>query len=67
MFDWTTHTGYLYLPSWVREIGAMLQLLPILLVPFVAIIQTCRYFLGGSDELYEVKHVLYSFLYFSTL
>ena len=54
MFDWTTHTGYLYLPSWVREIGAMLQLLPILLVPFVAIIQTCRYFLNGSDELFEV-------------
>jgi hypothetical protein len=42
------------LPSWVREIGAMLQLLPLVLVPFVGIIQTCRYFLNGSDELYEV-------------
>jgi hypothetical protein len=40
----------------VREIGAMLQLMPIILVPFVAVIQTCRFFLSGSGELYEVKH-----------
>ena len=55
MFDWTTHAGYLYLPSWVREIGAMLQLLPLLLVPFVAIIQACRFFLSGTGELHEVS------------
>ena len=56
MFDWTTHSGYLYLPSWVREIGAMMQLLPILLVPFVAVIQSCRYFMNSSsgERLHEV-------------
>ena len=60
MFDWTTHSGYLYLPSWVREIGAMMQLLPILLVPFVAVIQSCRYFMnsGSGERLHEVKDFL---------
>ena len=65
MFDWTTHSGYLYLPSWVREIGAMMQLLPILLVPFVAVIQSCRYFMNSSsgERLHEVKlkHVFLEF------
>ena len=55
MFDWTTHSGYLYLPAWVREIGAMMQLLPLLLVPFVAVIQSCRYFLNGHGPLHEVR------------
>lgn len=31
--------------SQVREIGAMLQLLPLILVPFVAVVQSCRYML----------------------
>ena len=55
MFDWTTHAGYLYMPAWVREIGAMMQLLPLLLVPFVAVIQSCRYFLNGHGPLHEVR------------
>ena len=56
MFDWTTNNGYQYLPSWVREIGAMMQVLPILLVPFVAVIQSCRYFLNsnGQERMHEV-------------
>ena len=33
------------LNSQVREIGAMLQLLPLILVPFVAVVQSCRYML----------------------
>ena len=57
MFDWTTNNGYQYLPSWVREIGAMMQILPILMVPFVAVIQSCRYFLNstGQERMHEVK------------
>ena len=39
----------IYLSSWVREIGSMVQLMPLLIVPFVAIIQTCRYFLDEHD------------------
>lgn len=59
MFDWTTHSGYLYLPAWVREIGAMMQLLPLLLVPFVAVVQSCRYFLNGQGPLHERINLLY--------
>ena len=61
MFDWTTNNGYQYLPSWVREIGAMMQILPILMVPFVAVIQSCRYFLntGGQERLHEVHNSFY--------
>ena len=55
MFDWTTHAGYLYMPAWVREIGAMMQLLPLLLVPFVGVIQSFRYFLNGHGPLHEVR------------
>ena len=54
MFDWQ-EGGYIYLPSWVREIGSMLQLMPLLIVPFVGIIQTCRYFLHGPDDLFDVS------------
>ena len=55
MFDWTTHAGYLYMPAWVREIGAMMQLLPLLLVPFVGVVQSFRYFLNGHGPLHEVR------------
>ena len=62
MFDWTTNNGYQYLPSWVREIGAMMQILPILMVPFVAVIQSCRYFLNstGQERMHEVEISLLS-------
>merc|ERR1719350_2354202 len=51
--------GYIYLPSWVREIGSMLQLMPLLIVPFVGVIQTCRYFLHGPDDLFDRLEMLY--------
>merc|ERR1719350_2240224 len=51
--------GYVYLPSWVREIGSMLQLMPLLIVPFVGVIQTCRYFLHGPDDLFDRLEMLY--------
>ena len=57
MFDWQ-EGGYIYLPSWVREIGSMLQLMPLLIVPFVGVIQTCRYFLHGPDDLFDVSFEL---------
>ncbi|XP_023334005.1 uncharacterized protein LOC111705629 [Eurytemora carolleeae] len=59
MFDWRVGVGYKYLPSWVREIGSMMQLLPILIVPFVAVIQTCRYFLYSTDSLHTKLEMLY--------
>ena len=56
MFNWSLTEGYIYLPSWVREIGSMMQVMPLLVIPFVGIIQSCRYFLHGPDNLLEVSH-----------
>ena len=75
MFNWSLTEGYIYLPSWVREIGSMMQVcsrlginesnnnkmmqvMPLLIIPFVGIIQSCRYFLHGPDNLLEVSQVL---------
>ena len=72
MFNWSLTEGYIYLPSWVREIGSMMQVcsrlginesnnnkmmqvMPLLIIPFVGIIQSCRYFLHGPDNLLEVS------------
>merc|ERR1719319_984372 len=59
IFDWSLEGGYIYLPSWVREIGSMLQLLPLLVVPFVGVIQSCRYFLNGPEDLFKRIEMLY--------
>ena len=55
MFNWSMNDGYVYLPSWVREIGSMMQIMPLLIIPFVGIIQSCRYFLHGPDNILEVR------------
>ena len=55
MFNWSLTEGYIYLPSWVREIGSMMQVMPLLVIPFVGIIQSCRYFLHGPDNILEVN------------
>ena len=61
MFNWSLTEGYIYLPSWVREIGSMMQVMPLLVIPFVGIIQSCRYFLHGPDNLLEVSQVWLQF------
>jgi len=59
MFNWSMNDGYVYLPSWVREIGSMMQIMPLLIIPFVGIIQSCRYFLHGPDNILERLEMLY--------
>ncbi len=69
MFEWTASANasvsndasYVasFLPGWAKEMGAMCQLLPLILVPFVAIVQTCRYFMYGPSDVYERFRLLY--------
>ena len=59
MFNWDITEGYIFLPSWVREIGSMMQVLPLLIVPFVGIIQSCRYFLHGPEDMLDRLEMLY--------
>jgi solute carrier family 6 (neurotransmitter transporter) len=55
LYDWNPNRGYIFWPSWTREVGSLLQLLPILCVPFVAIVQSCRYLSTGPSDIFEVR------------
>jgi solute carrier family 6 (neurotransmitter transporter) len=44
-----------YWPLWARQVGSMLQLVPILLVPLVAVIQSYRYLNNGPTDILEVS------------
>lgn len=44
-----------YWPVWARQLGAAIQLTPILVIPGVAIIQTCRYLNNGPPDIFDVR------------
>jgi solute carrier family 6 (neurotransmitter transporter), invertebrate len=54
LYDWNIAKQNHYWEVWARELGSCLQLMPILLVPLVAIVQTCRYLSKGPSDLFEV-------------
>ena len=55
LYSWHSSTGYDYWPLWSREVGAMLQLLPIVAIPAVGFIQSCRYLSTGPPDLFDVS------------
>jgi solute carrier family 6 (neurotransmitter transporter) len=59
LYDWAPGRGYRFWPSWSREVGSLVQLLPLLAVPFVAIIQSCRYLSQGPPDLFLRLQQLY--------
>ncbi|CAB3366261.1 Hypothetical predicted protein [Cloeon dipterum] len=59
LYDWNIAKQNHYWEVWARELGSCLQLLPILLVPLVAIVQTCRYLSKGPDDILERVKLLY--------
>ncbi|KOC68079.1 Sodium-dependent proline transporter [Habropoda laboriosa] len=48
-----------YWPIWARQLGAAVQLIPILTIPAVAIIQTCRYLNNGPPDIFDRIQLLY--------
>ena len=42
---------------------SMMQVMPLLIIPFVGIIQSCRYFLHGPDNLLEVSRDYLDIIY----
>ncbi|CAK9799594.1 Sodium-dependent transporter bedraggled [Anthophora plagiata] len=48
-----------YWPIWGRQLGASIQLIPILIIPAVAIIQTCRYLNNGPPDIFDRIQLLY--------
>ena len=55
LYSWHINLGYDYWPLWAREVGALLQLLPMLTIPVVAVIQTCRYLSAGPPDIFDVS------------
>lgn len=58
LYDWNPKHGYSFWPSLTREVGSLIQLVPILAVPFVAILQSCRYLSSGPPDLFDVSIAL---------
>ncbi|XP_023288019.1 uncharacterized protein LOC105700187 isoform X2 [Orussus abietinus] len=48
-----------YWAVWARQLGAAIQLIPILVIPAVGIIQTCRYLNSGPPDIFDRIQLLY--------
>lgn len=46
-----------YWPMWTRQLGSMIQLIPILLIPLVAVIQSYRYLNNGPSDILDVSRI----------
>ena len=57
IFTWEESSGYGYWGLWVRQLGSMLMMFPILLVPIVGLIQAIRFVRSGEGDLYDVSAV----------
>jgi hypothetical protein len=72
LYSWRS-VAYNYWPVWTREVGCMLQILPIILVPLGCIVQTCRYLSSGPPDILDVSAeilaptILFLILLFSTM
>ncbi|XP_076267742.1 sodium-dependent transporter bedraggled isoform X2 [Rhynchophorus ferrugineus] len=59
MFIWHHAPFSYYWPLWTRQIGSMLQLLPVLCVPLVAVVQSYRYLNNGPPDILDRIQLLY--------
>lgn len=48
-----------YWAVWARQFGTAIQLIPILMIPAVAVIQTCRYLNNGPPDIFDRIQLLY--------
>uniref|UniRef100_T1IY39 Transporter n=1 Tax=Strigamia maritima TaxID=126957 RepID=T1IY39_STRMM len=59
IFNWYDNRGYRYWPTWVRQIGTFIQICPLLAIPLIGCIQTCRYLAKGPTDLFDRLQTLY--------
>ncbi|GJQ74572.1 hypothetical protein Trydic_g21433 [Trypoxylus dichotomus] len=59
LFIWHHAPSLEYWPLWARQIGSMIQLLPVLCIPLVAVIQSYRYLNNGPSDILERIQLLY--------
>ncbi|CAH0553029.1 unnamed protein product [Brassicogethes aeneus] len=59
IFIWHHAPSAEYWPLWARQVGSMIQLLPIFCIPLVAVIQSYRYLNNGPNDILERIQLLY--------
>lgn len=47
-----------YWNFWTRQVGIIVQLVPLLIVPMVAVVQVCRYLCSGPTKISKVSKVI---------
>lgn len=61
LYNWHS-LAYSYWPIWARQVGCMLQILPIILVPLGCIVQTWRYLSSGPPDILDVSAGILAFI-----
>lgn len=59
MFIWHHAPMAEYWPLWTRQIGSLLQLLPIFCIPLSALVQSYRYLNNGPNDILDVSFTKY--------
>ncbi|XP_022163832.1 uncharacterized protein LOC111029208 [Myzus persicae] len=59
LYNWKGVSQSTYWSSSSREFGCLLQIVPLLIVPFAGIVQTCRYLATGPPDLFDRIQMLY--------
>lgn len=54
LYNWKGLSQSTYWSTSSREFGCMLQIIPLLIVPFAGIVQSCRYLATGPPDLFDV-------------
>lgn len=55
LYNWKGVSQSTYWSTSSREFGCLLQIVPLLIVPFAGIVQTCRYLATGPPDLFDVS------------
>ncbi|XP_014258798.1 sodium- and chloride-dependent glycine transporter 1 isoform X2 [Cimex lectularius] len=59
LYKWNAPLTYDYWPVWSRELGSLIQILPLLTIPFIGIVQSCRYLSKGPSDIFDRLQMLY--------
>ncbi|KAF6212414.1 hypothetical protein GE061_012937, partial [Apolygus lucorum] len=59
LFKWGSPMSYDFWPPWSRTFGTLLQIIPLLTIPFVALFQSCRYLSKGPPDIFDRIQLLY--------
>lgn len=60
MFNWTEYSGgYIHWPVWAKQLGSLVQLAPVIVIPIMCLVQTVRYLSKGNRPMSVRLQMLY--------